>query len=625
MQMNQAQQQAVVHKDGPMLVLAGPGSGKTLVITERTKYLIEQNNIPEYEILVITFTKAAAAEMKERFLKLRGMNHTRVNFGTFHAVFFTILKTAYHLNAGNIVKEEVRFQYMKEIIHHLKLEYDDEKEFISDLCSEISLVKGNRVELSNYYSIHCADEVFRTIYTEYNQKLRRSNLIDFDDMLLLCHQLLSERKDILALWQNKFRYILIDEFQDINMVQYDIVRMLALPRNNLFIVGDDDQSIYRFRGAKPEIMLNFPVDYPNCIKIILDKNYRSTPNILNAANQLIKNNQNRFDKNVVAIHKEDKDVEIKHFDTLIQENQSLSEEILRLNKEGIRLSDMAILVRTSLGSGSLIHKLMEYNIPFQMKDNLPNLFDHWIAADMIAYIKLAMGRTERNLFLQIINRPKRYISRECFDSPEVDFDELKAYYEDKNWMLERLEQLEYDLSIMGKMGPYAAINYIRRGVGYEDFLKEYADQRRINVEELIDLLDELQESTRECKTYEEWFSYIEEYKEELKKQAADNKSKNVDSIMIATMHSSKGLEFHTVFIMDANEGIMPHKKAVLPEDLEEDRRLFYVAMTRAKEELHIYSAKERYNKVAQWSRFIDELAVVDSRSDSKKDNSKDSR
>ncbi len=605
--MNQAQQQAVCHKDGPMLVLAGPGSGKTLVITERTRYLIEKCHVPQDKILVITFTKAAANEMKERFIANSKSGGTRVNFGTFHAVFFTILKHAYRLTAGNIVREEVKFQYMKEIIHQFELEYEDEKEFISDLSSEISLVKGNRMNVENYYSLHCADEVFRDIYNEYNRKLKKSNLIDFDDMLLYCYQLLSQRSDILALWQKKYQYILIDEFQDINMVQYDIIRMLALPENNLFVVGDDDQSIYRFRGAKPEIMLNFPQDYPMCKKLVLDKNYRSTSNIIKSANNLICNNQNRFDKVITAIKDEGKKVTIRQFETLTKENQSICEEIIDHSKMGVALSDMAILVRTSHGSGSLIHKLMEYNIPFQMKDNLPNLFDHWISRDIITYIMIAMGSTERSHYLQIINRPKRYITRDCFDSPVVDFDTIKDYYEDKNWMLERIDQLEYDLALLNGMAPYAAVNYIKKGIGYEDYLKEYATQRRIKADELLEILDELQDSARDFKTYGEWFSHMEEYKEELKRQATKAQQNNTQSVMIATMHSSKGLEYHTVFIADANEGITPHKKAVLPEDIEEERRLFYVAMTRAKEELFIYCAKDRFNKVSDRSRFIDEI------------------
>ena len=607
MNMNEAQQQAVSHKDGPMLVLAGPGSGKTLVITERTRNLIEREGIPEEHILVITFTKAAATEMKERYLKIRKTSSTKVNFGTFHAVFFTILRHAYHFNAGNIAKEEVCYQYMKDIVHHLGLEFDDEKEFISDLFSEISLVKGGRMDLANYYSISCADEVFRKIYREYQRKLERSNLIDFDDMLLLTYELLSQREDILRMWQSKFQYILIDEFQDINLVQYEIIRMLARPRNNLFIVGDDDQSIYRFRGAKPEIMLNFPTDYPDCKRIALDKNYRSTAQIIKAAGKLVAHNEHRFTKQISAVKEDGQVLVIQHFDTLSQQNQKLAEEIQRLNREGIAFSEMAVLVRISLGSGALLHKLMEYNIPFRMKDSLPNLFDHWITTDILAYLRIAMGATERGLYLQIINRPKRYVNRECFDSPEVNFEEVKEYYEDRNWMLERLEQLEYDLSALAGMKPYAAVNYIRRGIGYEDYLKEYAQYRKIKPEELFDVLDELQESAREFHTFEQWYAHMEEYRQELKRQAAQNRKKEIDSVEIATMHSSKGLEFRVVFIVDANEGITPHKKAALPEDMEEERRLFYVAMTRAKELLYIFSSKDRYNKTMQCSRFVDEI------------------
>lgn len=607
LKMNLAQHKAVLHKDGPMLVLAGPGSGKTLVITERTRHLIEQERVPEEQILVITFTKAAANEMKERFLRKAGATTARVNFGTFHAIFFTILRYAYHLDAGNIAREDVKYQYMKEIIHQYGLEYDDEKEFISELFSEISLVKGSRIELSNYYSISCADEVFRGIYSEYNQRLSKSKLIDFDDMLLYCYELLSKRPDILKQWQNKFHYILIDEFQDINMVQYDIIRMLALPQNNLFIVGDDDQSIYRFRGAKPEIMLNFPCDYPDCKRVYLDINYRSVPSILHAAAKLIQHNEHRFAKEIKPGLEADTEVDIRNFTTLAEENQALAAEIQRRNKEGIALSGMAILLRTTLGSGALLHKLMEYNIPFIMKDNLPNLFEHWIATDILAYLKLSMGRTDRSLYLQIINRPKRYISRECFESPEVDFEAVKDYYEEKNWMLERLSQLEYDLGVLDGMNPYAAVNYIRRGIGYEDYLKEYAEYRKIKLEELIEVLDELQESARGFKSCSEWFEHMEAYREELKRQATESKKHPGDGITIATMHSSKGLEYRVVFIVDANEGITPHKKAVLEADIEEERRLFYVAMTRAREHLYIFSAKERYNKTSPWSRFIDEL------------------
>lgn len=608
MKLNQAQQKAVRHRDGPMLVLAGPGSGKTLVITERTKYLIQKYKIPESNILVITFTRAAAREMKERFLKIMGKEVTGVSFGTFHSVFFTILRHAYNLGTDNIIGEEERTVWIKDIIRKSGLEYADEKEFISDLLSEISMVKGNRIELSTYYSAACGDEVFRSIYREYNKRLRRNNRIDFDDMLLLCYELLSARPDILKLWQEKFKYIMIDEFQDINILQHDIVKLLSAPENNLFIVGDDDQSIYKFRGAKPEIMMKFPADFPDSKRILLDINYRSGIDIINSAGCLISHNKIRYSKDLKAHRQSNGKVVIESFDTMARQNERLAQEILEQNKAGTPLSDMAVLVRTNLGAGAIIKKLMEYNIPFCAGDNLPNVFDHWIAEDLISYIRIALGENKRELYLRIINRPKRYISRECFDNHTVDFDSLYSYYEGKEWMLSRIEQLEYDLALVAGMNPYAAVQYIRRGIGYEDFLKEYANDRKINAEELLDVLNEIHESTRDFRTFNDWFSYIRQYKEELKRQAQNDHMKNPEGVNIMTMHSSKGLEFSTVFLVDVNEDITPHKKAVLPENIEEERRLFYVAMTRAKDKLYIFSPRERYNKNMMPSRFISEIA-----------------
>lgn len=250
MQSNDAQNNAINHIEGPMLVLAGPGSGKTTVITRRVKRLIEQGVNP-LNILVITFTKAAAEEMRERFYRLMDDNRGRnVTFGTFHAVFFTILKHAYNLSASNIVKEEERYSIVKNAITRHELDIEDEREFVGNVLGEIGRVKSDRIAIENYYSTNCPSDVFRSIYEEYSGKLRGSRKIDFEDMLCYTYELLTARRDILSAWQSKFKYILIDEFQDINKVQYDTIRLLAQPENNLFIVGDDDQSIYGFRGSK---------------------------------------------------------------------------------------------------------------------------------------------------------------------------------------------------------------------------------------------------------------------------------------------------------------------------------------------------------------------------------------
>ncbi len=609
MKINKSQLKAIRHDKGPMLVLAGPGSGKTLVITRRTMNLIEEHGVNPSNILVITFTKAAAGEMKERFHKLTQGAGRGVNFGTFHAVFFTILKYAYNFNGSNIIREEQRYQIFREIIQKLELDIDDEKDVINNMMSEISLVKGERMDIKHYHSINFSHDDFPKIYGYYQKALRHANLIDFDDMLLLCYELLTKRPDILELWQKRFKYILIDEFQDINQVQYDIIKMLALPENNLFIVGDDDQSIYRFRGAKPEIMLNFNKDYPKSLVVKLDINYRSTKRIVRAAANVIKNNKNRFPKDIRTENKEGNKPEIITFDELKDQNMEVVNKILKYYKSGTSYSDMAVLFRTNTQPRSLVSKLMEFNIPFHMKDNIPDIYEHWISKNILAYIDIARGSRDRGLFLQIINRPNRYISRGIFRKPTVNINDIRDSYHDKEWMLDRIYKFEYDLNMLRKMAPFAAINYIRKGIGYDEFLKDYAKDRRINEEELFDVLEELHEGSRDYATFEDWFGYIKTYKEDLILQSQRQRDSTRDSLTMATMHSSKGLEYKVVFIIDANEGIVPHHKSILDEDLEEERRLFYVAMTRAKEHLHIYSVKKRYNKEFDPSRFVGEIFI----------------
>ena len=320
MSFNTSQHEAIRHKDGPMLVLAGPGSGKTLVITERTRCLIEDYHIAPSNILVITFTRAAAMEMKERFSRLTGGKGYPVTFGTFHAVFFSMLKHAYHYTAENIVREEQRVQCMREIIAKHRLEYEDEMEFVQTLLGEIGLVKNAGIAIANYYSKNCAEEMFRRIYSEYHEYLYNHRLIDFEDMLLYTWELLSERADILRAWQQKYRYILIDEFQDINKLQFDIVKLLAGEAQNLFVVGDDDQSIYRFRGARPEIMLRFGKDFPRAATVLLDTNYRSQENIVAQSLNLISHNKERYQKRIKAAQPAGTKVEYVVFESQRQEN-----------------------------------------------------------------------------------------------------------------------------------------------------------------------------------------------------------------------------------------------------------------------------------------------------------------
>lgn len=313
MSLSETQSRAVAHGAGPCICLAGPGSGKTTVITERTKYLIEKQGISPSEILVITFTKAASIEMRERFHNAMKGRYAPVTFGTFHAVFFTILKAAYHYTAENILREEEKYTILRDILEPMDLEIEDEKEFLLGVTEEISLIKNQRISLEHYYSSNCPEDVFRSIFREYQQALIRKRKLDFDDMLVCTYELLKARPDICRGWQKRFRYILIDEFQDINAIQYETVKLLAQPGDNLFIVGDDDQSIYRFRGAKPEIMLNFQKDFPKAVMIQLAENYRSTECIIKGAGRVIAHNTNRFQKSTHGIRGNGEKITISFF------------------------------------------------------------------------------------------------------------------------------------------------------------------------------------------------------------------------------------------------------------------------------------------------------------------------
>ena len=607
MSFNPSQREAILHKDGPMLVLAGPGSGKTLVITERTKHLITEYGVNPANILVITFTRAAATEMKERFLRLMSGKSYPVTFGTFHAVFFAILKHAYNYRADNIVREEQRMSCMRELIKRHHLEYEDEAEFAAAILGEIGLVKNTGIQVANYYSTNCAEEMFRKLYNEYHEYLYQHRLIDFEDMLVYTWELFKERKDILGAWQKKYQYILIDEFQDINQMQFEIVKLLAGDRQNIFAVGDDDQSFYRFRGARPELMLRFPKEIPNTKTVLLDTNYRSQACVVDAAQNLIGHNRERFSKRILAKKERESAVETAVFESQREENLRIIRDIADAAERGRNYREFAVLFRTNTQPRLLMEQLMEYNIPFCTRDKIPNLYEHWIAKDIFAYIRIALGSRERKDFLQIMNRPKRYISRESLDEETVAFDVWEWYYREQEqpWVAERIKTLEYDIKQLTRMNPFAAINYIRKKIGYDEFCAEYADYRRIRADELYDVLDELQESAKGYDVNNTWFDHIDAYEKELE-ELYKVQANQPDSVALTTLHSAKGLEYEEVYLIDVNEGVMPYKKAVLDADIEEERRMFYVGMTRAKKNLHLFSVRQMNQKDADISRFIAE-------------------
>lgn len=611
MSLNHAQTEAVAHNKGPCMVLAGPGSGKTLTIAKRIEYLIMKHKVRPEEILVITFTKYAAWEMKNRTRSICGPSSYAVTFGTFHGIYYGILKWAYRLNQSNLLSDEEKYRILREILPGIdwdqEPEADEEKDYLQELAIEIGNVKNNCMDIEEYEPVKYTTEKFRKLYRTYEETKKKYRKIDFEDMLIQCRDLFMKRPDILKKWQEKFQYILVDEFQDVNQAQYDVVRMLAAPQDNLFVVGDDDQSVYGFRGAKPGIMMEFMKDYPKARQILLDVNYRSSGYIVKGALRVIGNNKIRFEKKIEAFREPDETVHVQEVKDPVQEAEYVLERIREYREKGVSYTEMAVLYRTNVDARAMSELMTEYQIPFVMKEHLNNIYEHFIALDMISYLRLSQGEYDRKYFLQIANRPNRYLTRESMKTGNVSYESLRRYYRDKDWMVDRIDQLEWDMKMICDKTPYAAIQYIRKRMGYDEFLKEYAAYRKISSEDLFAVLEEIWQNSKGYGTIKEWFEHIESYGKMLKEQNKKNGEK--EGVNLMTMHAAKGLEFDTVFVIETNEGSCPYKKATADEEIEEERRLFYVAMTRAKRKLVISYVKEKNGKDLLPSRFVSELLL----------------
>lgn len=599
------QKKAIEHGADPLMVLAGPGSGKTFVITHRIKYLIEGPGINPAHILVVTFSRAAAKEMKDRFEKL--CKKSPVTFGTFHSVFFNLLKTAYGFGSEQIASDELRYTIIKELIKRNAIENEDINTLAGNLLNEIALVKQDNISIKNYYSNSISSDTFKKIYSDYESELEARGKLDFEDMLSLTYELLSERSDILKAVQNRYRYILVDEFQDINFLQYNIIKLMAGEKQNITVVGDDDQSIYRFRGARPEIMLGFERDFRIVKKVFLDINFRSSTQIVNASTKLISFNSKRFPKSFKAKNGDGAPVSLIEFKNPFLEVNSIIKDIKDYIKSGQDINNIAVLYRTNLSPRLLIERLMRNNIPFTIRDAIPNLFDHWVAKDIISYIKLAINMGDKSDLLRISNKPNRYISRDSLSSSRANIETLFDYYDDKSYMIKRIVELREHLRTIKNLKPATALRYIRNVVGYDEYIEEYCDMNGVESDDCYSILGDLENSAAEYNTFNEWFVHMDEYKDELI-EARKKSNENDKGVRLMTFHSSKGLEFDIVYIIDVNEGSVPYKKAKGVDEIEEERRMFYVAMTRARKKLFICYCVENFGKSIGKSDFVIELS-----------------
>ena len=606
--LNTAQQKAVCHETGPMLVLAGPGSGKTTVLLCRISRLLERGLAKPQEILALTFSKAAAEEMKSRFENLNGASG--VSFGTFHSIFFRILRSRYGWNVEQIFQEEERRSILRNSIEAEKWDIPDLEEYISQFFSQLSLMNSELEQPNRFTPVGMPVEEFRKLYRAYEGYKERHEKLDFDDMLTQCYQLLREDAAVREYWQRKYKFILVDEFQDVNQAQFACLQILAEKHQNLFVVGDDDQSIYAFRGARPDFLLHFPTLYPAAKKVTLNTNYRSTERIVNLAERVIGNNEVRFVKNMKGIGEAGDKVTFFLAEDAAKEAAHIAEKIGRFLDEGVPLTEIAVIYRTNLQGGAFARELYKRGIPYDLRDNSGNVYEHWVAKDLLAYLLLAENEESDSALRRILNKPKRYIGKDLLAEAEtMPYTLLRSFFvcpSLKGWQEENLENLRIDLNQIRKRTPYDAVKYIRKVIGYDEYLEEFAAYRRTSAQVLQEIADEIMETAKDCADVRSFREQLERLSLQMKEQSR-KKGQKRNGVALMTMHGAKGLEFRAVFLPSLVEGIVPHEKGM--DTVAEERRLFYVAMTRASEKLCLSAILQRYEKERKPSRFLAEMGL----------------
>ncbi|MEI3506148.1 MAG: ATP-dependent helicase [Anaerotignum faecicola] len=605
--LNTAQQKAVCHETGPMLVLAGPGSGKTTVLLCRISRLLERGLAKPQEILALTFSKAAAEEMKSRFENLNGASG--VSFGTFHSIFFRILRSRYGWNVEQIFQEEERRSILRNSIEAEKWDIPDLEEYISQFFSQLSLMNSELEQPNRFTPVGMPVEEFRKLYRAYEGYKERHEKLDFDDMLTQCYQLLREDAAVREYWQRKYKFILVDEFQDVNQAQFACLQILAEKHQNLFVVGDDDQSIYAFRGARPDFLLHFPALYPAAKKVTLNTNYRSTERIVNLAERVIGNNEVRFVKNMKGIGEAGDKVTFFLAEDAAKEAAHIAEKIGRLLDEGVPLTEIAVIYRTNLQGGAFARELYKRGIPYDLRDNSGNVYEHWVAKDLLAYLLLAENEESDSALRRILNKPKRYIGKDLLAEAEaMPYTLLRSFFvcpSLKGWQEENLENLRIDLNQIRKRTPYDALKYIRKVIGYDEYLEEFAAYRRTSAQVLQEIADEIMETAKDCADVRSFREQLERLSLQMKEQSR-KKGQKRNGVALMTMHGAKGLEFRAVSCLLVEE-IVPHEKGM--DTVAEERRLFYVAMTRASEKLCLSAILQRYEKERKPSRFLAEMGL----------------
>ncbi len=619
---NDKQKSAIVHEEGPLLVLASPGSGKTTVLNARIAYLIFEHKVSPQNILALTFSKASAYDMNDRFHNIyRNLINEDVKFSTIHSFAFKIVRYYYQRNKinydlieGKKVQNDKR-QILKTINHRInKKNINDDK--LEELVNAIGFVKNMMITPDDFKNHDFQIKNFEDIFLAYegykkNNEFNRV-LLDFDDMLVESYNILQKNKEILQKCQKQYKYVLMDEGQDTSLIQNKIIEIIAKPENNLFIVCDDDQSIFGFRGADPRYLLEFEERFSKAKKVFMEQNYRSTKDIVEVSNNFIKGNKGRYPKDMFTENKGEYSMNIAR----VEDEKKQTEYIINELKKTKDLKETAILYRNNMSSIAIIDKLYKHDIAFYMKDYHRNFFNHWVLKDILNFIRFANEDSNVYLLESIYTKFKSYISKtelEYLKDQSNDksvFDNLINKPDIHEFKKRSIKKFKGMFRELRTKNPEQAIKYIRNKMEYEDKLRGYCEIAGYSFESLKSILMVLEEISKDTFNFNEFVDKLNTLKKVMYK-SRDNKNEN--AVTLSTLHSSKGLEFEKVFMVDLIDGQIPSLESIKHMDignmkyLEEERRLWYVGMTRAKTSLNIISMKYKSGDPIAPSRFIGEV------------------
>ncbi len=614
---NSAQEEAIRKLKGPVILISCPGSGKTTTLVRRIHHMIESGIDPD-RILMVTFTNAAAAEMKVKYRKLFGTNSPSVPMMTIHSLCFNILRMDGLYDLSSLYSEQEKRDYFFNGLKRLSW-VNDAWELAQSIMTEISIIKNNYIDLDTYVPSSCKKEMFRKIYAGYEQRKESLGKIDFDDMLLRCLEHLESDVKVRDRWQDRFDFVQCDEYQDTNKIQRDILYLLTGRHRNLCVVGDDDQSVYMFRGARPEIMLEFPEDFADVAQISMSTNYRSGQAIVDMASRLIAMNRRRYPKEFISErgqHGETGIAVYRKFKTHMKQMDFVIKTARQRHEAGVPYHEMAIIFRTNRQAGLPVESLSRLSMPFYTTETVSSVYDEWMFRGIAAYVRLATGTGTPDDLLYVLNRPNRFLSESAFASCEYSAKSLLAaaryLKKDAGWKYEAAEK-----SIrtwMRNFGPGTLtmedspdLVFQRLadplGIDYDEYVLSYAKFRNFDEKEIRDEFRNLRKEASAFDTIAEWFRHAHKESRKLREAA---RKKDMSGVRITTMHRAKGLEWDTVFIIDVNEDVVPHKNSLTSMTLiEEERRLLYVAMTRAKNALYVLCSGKESDFMKQMNAAIE--------------------